>query len=153
MSSHRSRRAATPPTAVSLRRWLCAWLALLTAVQMIGSSLGLQGIWHRHRPTVHASAPLLPVMRWRHDQGTRFDAHAQMHIDGDAHEHAATDPTVLPLGLDSATEAVAQWAGTVAPGADVRWSPHDGARHVQAGAASWAPTTHSLAPPLKPPRA
>jgi hypothetical protein len=39
------------PTALSLRRWLCAWLALLTALQMIGSTLaGVHGTWHQHRP-------------------------------------------------------------------------------------------------------
>ena len=75
-----------------------------------------------------------------------------MHARGEAHDHAATDASVLPLGADAATEAVAQLAASLAPGADVRWSPHDTAHHVQAGAASWAPTTRAIAPPLKPPR-
>ena len=147
------RHPATPPTAVSLRRWLCAWLALLTVVQMIGSTLaGLQGTWHHHRPSMQAGAQSVPVVRWRHGEATRADVHAQMHVQGEAHDHAVTDVSVLPLGPDAATEAVALWATTVAPGADVQWSPHDHARHGQAGAANWAPTTRAIAPPLQPPR-
>jgi hypothetical protein len=152
-SAHRQRHHAAPSTAVSLRRWLCVWLALLTLTQMIGSMLaGLQGSWHHHRPSVQAGAPSVPVIRWRHSEVVHADAHTQMHASGEAHEHAATDPSVFPLGPDTATEAVAQLASAVAPSADLRWSPHDRARHVQAGAASWAPTTHSIAPPLQPPR-
>jgi len=147
------RHHAAPPTAVSLRRWLCAWLALLTALQMVGSTLaGLHSRWHHHRPSMQAAAPSLPVVRWRHGEAMRADAHAQMHALGEAHDHAASDFSVLPFGPDTATEAVAQWAAAVAPGTDVRWSPHRLARHVQAGSASWAPTTRSIAPPLQPPR-
>lgn len=147
------RQHATPPTAALLRRWLCAWLALLTALQMIGSTLaGLQGSWHHHRPSMQSAAPSVPVIRWRHGETVGADVHARMHRQGEAHDHAATDPSVLPLGPDSATEAVAQLAAAVAPGADVQWTLLDRAHHVQAGAAPWAPTTRSIAPPLQPPR-
>ena len=153
MSARPAERYPTPPTAVSLRRWLCAWLALLTLTQMIGSTLaGLRGTWHHHRPSMQSGAPSVPVIRWRHGEAMPADAHAQMHAQGEAHDHAATDVSVLPLGPDSATEAVALWAAAVAPGTDVRWSPHDSAHHVQAGSAGWAPTTRAIAPPLQPPR-
>jgi len=147
------RHHAAAPTAVSLRRWLCAWLALLSALQMVGSTLaGLQSRWHHHRPSAHAAAPSVSVVRWQHGETVRADAHAQMHALGEADDHAATDFSVLPLGPDAATEAVAQWAAAVAPGTEVRWSPQPLARHVQASTASWAPTTRSIAPPLQPPR-
>ena len=117
--------ATTPrrPTAVSLRRWLCAWLALLILAQMIGSTLvGLHGAWHHHRPSMQSAAPSVPVVRWQHGEAMRADAHAQMHTSGEAHDHAVTDFSVLPLGADTATEAVAQLGASLAPGADVRWS-------------------------------
>jgi hypothetical protein len=152
-SVHRPRHHAAAPTAVSLRRWLCAWLALLTLMQMIASmSAGLQGSWHHHRPSLQAGAPSVPVVRWRHSEAVRADVHAQMHASGEAHDHAATDASVLPLGPDTATEAVAQLAAAVVPGADLRWSAHDRGHHVQAGSTGWAPTTRSIAPPLQPPR-
>ncbi|HSW21244.1 MAG TPA: hypothetical protein VLJ62_00630, partial [Burkholderiaceae bacterium] len=89
---------------MSLRRWLCAWLALLMLAEMVGSTLaGLQGTWHHHRPSMQAAAPSAPVVRWRHGEPTRADAHAQMHALGEAHDHAATDFSVLPLGPDTAT--------------------------------------------------
>jgi hypothetical protein len=153
MSSARLLHNQTPPTAVSLGRWLCAWLALLTAMQMIGSTLaGLQGTWHHHRPSMQSGAPSVPVIRWRHGESMQADAHAQMHASGEAHDHPATDASVLPLGADTATEAVAQLAAALAPGAEVLWSPRDPARHVQVDAAIWAATSRSIAPPLKPPR-
>jgi hypothetical protein len=148
-----SRTHASPPTAVSLRRWLCAWLALLTLAQLIGSTLtSLQGARHHHRPSVQAATPSLAVIRWRHGEVLQADAHAQMHARGEAHDHVVTDPSVLPVGADAATEAVAQLGTSLAPGAEMRWSPHDSAHHVQTGAARWVPTTRALAPPLKPPR-
>jgi hypothetical protein len=150
-----ARRPTTPPTAVSLRRWLCGWLVLLTITQTLGSALaGLQGTWHRHRPALQtAAAPSTPLVRWRHAETVRAaDAHAQMHASGEAHDHPATDDSVLPLGSDAASDAVAQLAAAVAPGADARWSPYDRAHHAQAGTAGWAPTTRSIAPPLRPPR-
>ena len=152
-SARLQRNRATPPTAVSLRRWLCAWLALLTLTQMISSTLaGLQGTWHRHWPAAQAAAPSILVIRWRRGEAMRADVHAQMHTQGEAHDHVATDPSVFPVGTDTATEAIAQLAAAVAPGADVRWGLHDSAHHVQAGTAGWAPSTRSVAPPLQPPR-
>jgi hypothetical protein len=59
---------------------------------------------------------------------------------------------VLPFGVDAASDAVAQLAAALAPGADVPWSPHDAARHVRADTATWAATSRAIAPPLKPPR-
>jgi len=148
-----SRIRMSPPTAVSLRRWLCAWLALLTLAQLIGSTLtSLQGTRHHHRPSVQAATPSLAVIRWRHGEVVQAGAHAQMHARGEAHDHAATDAGVLPVGADAATEAVAQLAASLAPGAEMHWSPRDSAHHVQAGASRWVPTTRALAPPLKPPR-
>ena len=145
------------PTALLLRRWLCAWLALLTALQMIGSTLaGLHGSWHHHRaPSLQSTAPSTPMIRWRHGEPAapaRADAHAQMHATGEAHEHAATDASVLPLGTDAAADAVAQLAVALAPGADPSWNPHDAARHVRTDASPWAATSRAIAPPLKPPR-
>jgi hypothetical protein len=150
-------RHHTASTAVSLRRWLCAWLALLTALQMIGSTLaGLHGTWHHHRPpSMQSIAPSTPVIRWRHGEPealARADIHAQMHVAGEAHEHAVTDASVLPLGGDVASEAVAQLTAALAPGADLSLNPLDAAHHVRAVAATWAATSHTIAPPLKPPR-
>ena len=144
---------ATPSTAVLLRRWLCAWIALLTLTQTIGSTLtGLQGTRHHHRPSMQSAAPSVPVIRWRHDDAMRADAHAQMHARGDAHDHRITDASVLAFGHDPATEAVVQLAAVLAPGADSHWMPCDAAHHVQAVTASWSPTTRSITPPLQPPR-
>jgi len=154
MSATRTlRHLALPPTAVSLRRWLCSWLALLILTQMIGSTLsGLHGSWHRHRTTTPSSAPSVPVIHWTHGDATAADAHARLHQRGETHDHAATDASVLPVGVDSAADAVAQLATALAPGSDGPWCTHDCMRHVQAGSARWAPTTRSSAPPLKPPR-
>ncbi|HEY6514409.1 MAG TPA: hypothetical protein VI032_20705 [Burkholderiaceae bacterium] len=154
MSTHTAPRQPTASTAVSLRRWLCAWLALLTLAQMLGSTLaGLHGGRHHHRPTMQAAAPaLLPVVRWRHGEVVSADAHTLLHAHGEAHDHAATDASVLPIAVDAASEAVAQLTASLAPGGDLRWSAHDNAHHVQAGTTSWAPTTRAIAPPLKPPR-
>ena len=147
-------RAAAPPTAVSLRRWLCAWLALLTALQMIGATVaGSHG--HRHRPSLQSAAPSMPVIRWQHGDAlrtARADLHAQLHAANESHDHAATDASVMPLGGDAAAEAVAQLASALAPGADVLWSLHEPARHVRASTAGWAATSRSIAPPLQPPR-
>ena len=145
------------PTALSLRRWLCAWLALLTALQMIGSALaGVPVTWLHHRaPSLHSIAPSTPMIRWQQGEPAapaRTDVHAQMHAAGEAHKHAATDSSVLPLGVDVATDAVAQLAAALAPGADMPWGPHDAARHVRADTAAWAATSRAIAPPLKPPR-
>jgi hypothetical protein len=145
------------PTALLLRRWLCAWLALLTALQMIGSTLaGLHGTWHHHRPpSMQSIAPSTPMIRWRHGEPAALagaDAHAQMHALGEGHEHAATDASVLPLGGDVGSEAVAQLAAALAPGANLSWNPHNAARHMRADTATWAATSRSIAPPLKPPR-
>jgi hypothetical protein len=155
MSHPRSRRhLATPSTAASLRRWLCAWLALLSVTQMLGSTLsGLHGHWHRPAPSMHSAAPSTPVIRWRHGEVGRADTHARMHELGQAHEHAATDVSVVPLAPDTATEAVAQLGAALAPGADVQWRLPDGARHVLLDTAPWAAKTRAIAPPLKPPRA
>jgi len=153
MSSARTQRNPITPTAVLLRRWLCVWLALLTVTQMIGSTLaGLQGSWHHHRPSLQSSAQPLSLVRWRHGEVVRADAHAQMHAQGEAHDHAATDVSVLPYGTDTATDAVAHLAAALAPSSHARWSPRDGAHPVQAGTAGWAPTTRSITPPLRPPR-
>lgn len=154
MSAARPPRTRTsPPTAVSLRRWLCAWLALLTLAQLIGSTLSsLQGARHHHRPSVQAATPSVAVIRWRHGEVVQADAHAQMHARGEAHNHTATDSSVSPVGADAATEAIAQLGASLAPGSEMRWIPRNSAHHVQAGAARWAPTTRALAPPLKPPR-
>ena len=125
------RHRATPSTTVLLRRWLCAWIALLTLTQTIGStSTGLQGAWHHHRPSMQPAAPSVPMIRWRHDEATRADAHAQMHARGEAHDHGVTDASVLPFGHDPATEAVAQLAAVLAPGAGSHSMPRDAARHV-----------------------
>lgn len=151
------RHPAPASTAVSLRRWLCAWLAVLTVTQMIGSTLaGLHGPWHRHRPSLQAAAPSMPLIRWRHGEvirATQVDSHARMHAQGEAHDHVATDSSVLPFGADAATEAAAQLALTWAPGVEARWRAHDAARHVRASTPAWAPTMRSIAPPLQPPRA
>jgi len=154
MSARAAHRHPTAPTAVSLRRWLSAWLALLTLTQMFGSTLaGLHGSRHHHRPTMQAAAPpQLPVIRWRHGEVVSADAHAQLHADGEAHDHAASDASVLPLAVDAANEAVGQLAASLAPGNDPRWSVRDRLHHVQAGTPGWVPTTRSLAPPLQPPR-
>jgi hypothetical protein len=148
------RRHAVPPTAVSLRRWLCTWLALLTALQMIGSPLaGLHGPWHRHRPPLQSAAASVPLIQWQHGGAmppAGAGLHAQLHALGQPHDHAATDASVLPPGNDTAADAVAQLA--LAPGASVLWGPHEAARHVRASAPAWAPTSRSVAPPLQPPR-
>ena len=157
MSTRPQRRKAPASTAVSLRRWLCVWLALLTVTQLIGSTLAAaQGAWHRHRPLLQATAASTPLIRWRHGEAVRvarLDAHAQMHARGEAHDHAATDASVLPFGADAASEASAQWALAWAPGVEARWCTHDAARHVRASTPAWAPTMRSIAPPLQPPRA
>jgi len=151
MPTSHPRRLTPPPTVVSLRRWLCAWLALLIATQTIGSTLaGLRGTWHGHRPSMLASAPSTPLIRWRH---ATPDVHARWHASGQPHDHALTDPSVLPLGADTGTEAVAQLAAALAPGAEASRPLRDAARHVQAGAAPWAATSRAIAPPRKPPRA
>jgi len=157
MPARPMRRHRPAPTAVSLRRWLCAWLALLTALQMIGSTLaGVHGTWHHHRaPSLQSIAPSTPMIRWQHGEPAALapaDVHAQMHAAGEAHEHAATDSSVLPFGADVATDAVAQLAAALAPGADMPWNPYDAARHVRADTATWAATSRSIAPPLMPPR-
>ena len=146
----RSPRCTTPPTAVSLRRWLCTWLALLIVAQTAGAALAGRHR-HHHAPSLRTSAPATPVVHWRHGDATR-DEHAQWHATGQLHEHALTDPSVLPLSADTASEAVAQLAATLAPGAEATGLIHDGARHVQADAAAWAPTSRAIAPLLKPPR-
>src|SRR5262245_33506668 len=144
-----------PPTAQLLRRWLCAWLALLTLTQMLGSTLaGLHGTWHRHRPALQSqAAPSTPLVHWRHG-GVKpaVDAHVQLHARGEVHEHAATDASVLPIGVDTAGDAVAQLAAMLAPGVDASWTRRSDAEHVHAGSAAWAATSRSIAPLLRPPR-
>jgi hypothetical protein len=151
---HTTRHAAITSTALLLRCWLCAWLALLMATQLYASALaGLHGARHQHRPAMLASEPSTPVIRWLHGNASRTEAHAQLHATGQAHDHSLADASVLPLGSDSATEAVAQLAITWAPAAERPFVVPDGARHVQLGTPPWAATTRSIAPPLKPPRA
>lgn len=152
MSARPTERCPTAPTAVSLRRWLCAWLALLLLTQTAASTLAsLHGSWHRHHPAVLSSATG-PVTHWRHGEPGRWDAHAQLHARGEVHHHDATDASVVPLTGDAAIDAVAQLAATLAPSADAAWRPREHARHAQAGVAPWAPTQRSIAPPLQPPR-
>ena len=153
MPSRRPRRHAPSPTAVSLRRWLCAWLALLLVTQTIGATgVGLRGTWHWHWPSRQASAPPTPAIRWQHGDAAR-DAHAQWHASGQAHDHALTDSSVVPLGPDTTSEAVAVLAVTLAPAAEMRWALPESARHVQTEVTPWAATSRTIAPPLKPPRA
>ena len=157
-----ARRPTMLPTALLLRRWLCGWLALLMALQMLGSTLaGLQTSWHRHRPALQASAaPSTPLVRWRHGEAsvaaevdTHAQSHAQLHARGEVHEHALTDTSVLPWGIDAAGDAVAQLAAVLAPGAGALTSPRCHAHHVRAMGERWAATSRSIAPLLQPPRA
>ena len=152
---HVTRPAAT---ALLLRRWLCAWLALLALVQMFASTLaGLPGAWHRHRPVAQSAHALTTVVvPGRHGEAapasTHADVHALLHARGERHDHAALDSSVLPIGVDAASDAIAQIAAALAPPAEAMWQlPHD-ARDEHARVAHWVPTHRSIAPPLKPPR-
>ena len=159
MPPRRTRPPCRTPvaTVVALRCLACAWLALLMGMQMLASTLaGVHGIGHRHRAGMQAlAASSTSLIRWRHDaaRATSGDAHALMHARGDAHDHAATDASVLPLGLDAASDAVAQLAATLAPGHDAAWRGFALVRHVQSAACAWTPTRHAAAPPWRPPRA
>jgi len=147
------------PTTLLLRRWLCAWLALLMLTQMLAaSSAGVHGAWHRHQPMLQsaAPAPTTTVVRWRHGDTPAVlaaEVHASWHERGQAHDHAATDASVLPLGVDGASDAVAQLAAALAPNGDAEWALHDQTRHPHAQGATWAATTRSIVPILQPPRA
>jgi len=152
-----SRPIRPASTALLLRRWACAWLALLMLAQMVASTwTGLHGTWHRHRPAVQTTAaPSTPLVRWRHGGAAAVvdaDAHARLHQRGEAHDHAATDGSVMPLALDVASDAVAQLAAALAPGVEVAWRLRSLARHVHASSTAWVATSRSIAPPLKPPR-
>lgn len=142
------------PTAVSMRRWLCAWLALLTTLQLAASVLaGLQGSLHRHRPALQAAATSTLVVRWNHAK--RADAeHRAMHERGELHPHDLHDPSVVPIAGDLASDALAQLAGASALAQqDANGCLLAAARHELPQAASWAATRRTLAPPLRPPRA
>jgi hypothetical protein len=139
---------------VSLRRWLCAWLALWIALQGAGSAwAALQGVWHRHRPTV-AAAPAAPTaaLRWKHGAAAQ-DVHARWHDEGVAHRHAVSDGSVWSPADDAASDAVGHLACLLAAGTEARWQPAVAARHVRSDARGWSATTRSIRPPLRPPRA
>ena len=145
------------PTAVSMRRWLCAWLALLVALQLAASVLsGLHGSLHRHRPgllTAVASASTL-ALRWDHARRDALAAHHALHERGEWHAHDLHDTSVVSVGADLAGDALAHLAGVFAPaqrhGAPVRL--HAAARHALPHAPAWSATSRTIAPLLKPPR-
>jgi hypothetical protein len=146
-------------TAASLRRWLCAWLALLSVVQLAGSAwAGVRGL-HRHVPTWQAAAAPQPALlvRWEHrrEPGAQ-DAgatHRLLHDSGQVHQHGNDDLSALTLGSDLGTEALAQVALAHAPGRDgsTGWLATR-ACHVWAATDPWAASSRSVAPLLKPPR-
>jgi hypothetical protein len=144
-------------TAASLRRWLCAWLALLTALQVFGSAMaGVHGPLHRHRPAADsaARAAALPALRWQHDrESTPASQHQQLHARGEAHPHDLSDSSVVPVGAEPAIDAMAQLALAYAPAqhASALWT-HSTTRHVWAAALTWAASSRSIAPLRKPPR-
>jgi len=154
--------ASGPPTgfdqviAVPLRRWACAWLAVLTLAQMLSSTMAsAHGAWHRHRPAAQASAAPSTAVIWRHDhelEAMSADAHARLHARGERHIHAVIDASVVPVNLDAANDAIALLATVLAPGGGGMSPLRSGARHERASITPWAATSRSIAPPLKPPR-
>jgi hypothetical protein len=136
-----------------MRRWLCAWLALLTALQVVASLLaGLQGSLHRHRPGLQTSAPSTLALRWDHARAEAMAAHQALHQRGELHTHDFADASVVPIAAEVANDALAQLGSAFAP------AGHDGAQlHATAGyapphAAAWSATSRPIAPLLKPPR-
>src|SRR5688572_31094004 len=108
------------PTAVSMRRWVCAWLALLTALQVAASLLaGLHGSLHRHRPGLQTSAPSTLALRWDHARRDAMSApqalHHALHQRGELHSHDLADASVVPIAADIAHDALAQLGSVVAP--------------------------------------
>jgi hypothetical protein len=145
-------RARTPTTTESLMRWLAAWLAVAVCVQACAAGAAfLRGVNHRHNPLgVDARAMLL--VRHAGDPQPARDAHQRAHANGEAHQHALDDASVL--GADAHAAALAAFVGAPAPHA-VTALPigSNGLRHVQAAAGLWSPTARTLAPPRHPPRA
>jgi hypothetical protein len=150
-------RPLPSPTAVALRRWLCAWLALWIALQGTSSALAaLHGVWHHHRPTI-ASAPMPSSVAWRWQHGSSAaavvdSAHARWHDEGVVHRHAVTDDSVWSATDEAAGDAVGQLASVLAAGTDTQWLPDVDARHVRSNAGAWSATSRSIPPPLRPPR-
>jgi hypothetical protein len=145
------------PTAVSMRRWLCAWLALLTALQVAASLLaGLHGSLHRHRPGLQTSAPSMLALRWDHARRDTTSAlrelHHVLHQRGELHVHDLADASVVPIAADIAHDALAQLGSTFAPARYDAAQLHTIARHAPPQAAAWSATSRPSAPLLKPPR-
>jgi hypothetical protein len=145
------------PTAVSMRRWLCAWLTLLIVLQVAASALaGLRGSLHRHRAdAVAGTSSATPLVRWEHKQPEAQVAHRALHARGEWHAHELYDTSVMPLTADIAADALAQLALAFAPahaGVGPALGP-DTARHARPHAAPWWAATRAIAPPLQPPRA
>lgn len=132
-------------------------MVLLLLTQTAASTLaGLHGNWHRHHSALRASAASsTAIVRWQHGDApasSHADEHAQLHARGETHDHAPLDASVLPWSLDSASEAMAQLAAALAPGADAAWSPLGSASHVRASGAQWVATHRFVAPAPQPPR-
>jgi hypothetical protein len=146
------------PTAVSMRRWLCAWLALLTALQVAASLLaGLHGSLHRHRPGLQTSAPSTLALRWDHARRDATSAplalHQALHQRGELHAHDLADASVVPIAAEVAHDALAQLGSTLAPSRHDAAHLHATTRHAPPHAAAWSATSRTIAPLLKPPRA
>jgi hypothetical protein len=137
-----------------MRRWLCAWLALLTALQIAASVLaGLHGSLHRHRPHLQAGAPASSALRWDHARPDPLAPHHAMHQRGEVHAHELHDASVVPLAADAAHDALAQLATAFAPARHgAAPAPAQAARDVQPQARAWAATSRTVAPLLRPPQ-
>jgi hypothetical protein len=158
MPAHHLAFRRVPSTAVSLRRWMCAWLALLLAVQMIGASLaGLHGALHRHRGASGAGMAQVETrtVRLRHDDAPQVTRpqHQRWHAEGRAHQHPMTDASVMPLDDEAACEAIGSLAALLAPLAVGAPRLLDAIAHVRAATPAWAASTRAIAPPRRPPRA
>lgn len=136
-----------------MRRWLCAWLTLLTALQVAASLLaGVHGTLHRHRPGLQTSAPSTLALRWDHARPDATTAHQALHQRGELHAHDLADASVVPIAAEVAHDALAQLGSAFAPARHDAAQLHATARHAPPHAAAWSATSRPIAPLLKPPR-